>query len=154
MVIDKLTNAINFVMWDYWEQVGDPRTKHLFPMSNGPWKVIAFISCYLLFVTKIGPKLMADRKPFALTKILLVYNTLVVIINGYFFYIACYYLDYGRDLFNFKFMDRNNPDFYSENELAKVWMAYLYSWTKVLDLFDTVFFVLRKKSSQVTGNFN
>ena len=130
-----------------------PRSKDLFFMDGGPWKVFAFIGCYLLFVTKIGPEFMKGRKAFELRYVMLFYNAVVVLINAYFFYLSVYYLDYGLALLNFKFPDKNGPEFYSETELFKLRRAYLYGWTKVLDLLDTVFFVLRKKDSQITGQF-
>ena len=144
-------DLINYVIHDYWEQVSDPRSKGLFLMSGGPWKVFAVMGLFLLFVTRIGPQLMKDKKPYDLRCAMIVYNLVVVLINGYFFCIAVSYLNYGKELLDFKFPDRNHPKFYSKIELKKVWLAYLYAWTKVLDLLDTIFFVLRKKNSQITG---
>lgn len=37
----------------------------------------------------IGPKLMENRKPFEIRKLLIVYNFLQVIFNGWLFYEAC-----------------------------------------------------------------
>ncbi|CAG2170068.1 unnamed protein product [Oppiella nova] len=43
------------------------------------------MTLWLLFVTKIGPKLMAIRKPFNLRWLMFAYNILMAVTNAYFF---------------------------------------------------------------------
>src|SRR5690606_27029350 len=56
-------------------------------------------------------------------------------------------LNYGRDLFDFrrKFDDDHSPKAY-----WNITHAWLYLLTKLFDLIETVFFVMRKKQSQVS----
>ena len=138
----------NYILHDYWEQMGTPKTNKLFFMNHGIGKMLLFISCYLLFATKIGPYFMKNRKPFSCKTPMLIHNIFLAIINLYFFYISLIYLNFGLELFNFKYPD---PHDVSQLEMEKSWMAYLYFWTKILDLMDTIFFVLRKKQSHITG---
>jgi hypothetical protein len=123
----KIIKSLNYIVHDYWEEIGDPRTKNFFLMDSGPWKIIAIMSFYILFVTKIGPQLMKGRKPFQLREAMLAYNVIVVLINAYFFFYAFYLLNFGVELLNFKFPDRND---FSHTERLKARLAYFYVWTK------------------------
>ncbi len=123
----KIIKSFNYIVHDYWEEIGDPRTKNFFLIDSGPWKIIAMMAFYIVFVTKIGPQLMKGRKPFQLREAMLAYNVIVVLINAYFFCCAFYLLNFGTELLNFKFPDRND---FSLNERLKARLAYFYVWTK------------------------
>lgn len=43
---------------------------------------------YLIFVLKIGPKFMENRKPFSLRKVIIVYNGLQVVYS----FLMCFYI--------------------------------------------------------------
>eukprot|EP00102_Acyrthosiphon_pisum_P006904 XP_003240857.1 PREDICTED: elongation of very long chain fatty acids protein 7-like [Acyrthosiphon pisum] len=49
---------------------------------NKPWPVLGIIIVYLLFVMKIGPKMMENRQPYNITNIILVFNFLQFSYNG------------------------------------------------------------------------
>lgn len=49
-------------------------TMHEWPLMSSPVPVVAILAVYLLFVLKIGPKLMENRKPYNLKNILIGYN--------------------------------------------------------------------------------
>ena len=121
-------------------------TRDLPLMSNGPWSMFTIILCYLLFVKQIGPQLMKERQAFNLRHLLLVYNISLVVINVYFLIEALICCRFGFDLFEFKFPDQRDV---SPRPMRIIESGYAYFLTKFLDLFDTVFFVLRKKQSQV-----
>ncbi|GLH08350.1 Elongation of very long chain fatty acids protein [Gryllus bimaculatus] len=46
----------------------------------------ALVVAYTVFVTRLGPWLMRDRKPFELKRTLIVYNALQIFANAYIFY--------------------------------------------------------------------
>ena len=85
---------------------------------------------------------MKDRKPYNLKYTMLTYNVIMACINAYFVSIVIYNCDYGRRFIDFKYPDRNNR---SEQAMYELNMAWYYWMTKFFDLFDTVFFILRKK---------
>ncbi|CAG2101440.1 unnamed protein product, partial [Medioppia subpectinata] len=102
---------------------------------------------WLIFVTKLGPNLMRDRKPFVLREIIMFYNFILVVINAYFTYKAFEWLEFGRKSWDPKQPERNK---WSDKEIAEIPDKVVYFYSKLIDLFDTVFFVLRKKSNQIT----
>lgn len=106
------------------------------------------ITIYFAFVTKIGPRFMKNREPYQLRNAMVIYNFLLVGINIFFFFEALYWIDYGARLLNFRFPDGNDT---SPKALYIARSFHLYYLTKIIDLFDTVFFVLRKKYNQISG---
>lgn len=60
--------------------ISDPRTKNWFLIEN-PFHVILIIALYVSFVTKWGPEMMKNRKPFHLKKIMIVYNIFQILSN-------------------------------------------------------------------------
>lgn len=144
-----LTENLNYVLFKYWEEHWDPRSKDFLIAKGGPLGILAAMAFYVYFSLKLGPDLMRNRKPFALRREMLLYNIVTVALNGYFFLCSLYYLDFGLELLtNFKFPDQNNI---TELDMRKTELVHLYWWTKIFDLIDTVFFVLRKKDNQISG---
>ncbi|MXQ92549.1 hypothetical protein E5288_WYG001013 [Bos mutus] len=93
-----------------------------------------------------GPCLMSSREPLSLAGPLAAYNLGLVVLSGYMFY------EFMATslLANYSYLCQ--PVDYSQNEL---WMkmASVCCWcffSKVLELLDTVFFILRKKPEQIT----
>ncbi|EEB15717.1 elongation of very long chain fatty acids protein, putative [Pediculus humanus corporis] len=125
--------------------MSDHRTKDWFLVDN-PLPLIAILTCYLIFCTKVGPQFMKNRKPFKLTNILLVYNVIQVVVSVIILYEGLM----GGWLFDYNY--KCQPVDYSENPTARrmakaVWYYYM---CKLIELSDTVFFVLRKKDNQVS----
>ncbi|XP_049290264.1 elongation of very long chain fatty acids protein 7-like isoform X1 [Anopheles funestus] len=127
------------------ELIADPRAKQL-PFMDNPLPTLGMIICYLLWVLLIGPMYMRDRKPMDLRRVIIFYNLFQVLLSGYMFYehlmagwvrgysLTCQTVDYtdsplSRRMFN---------------------LCYVYYLSKLSEFADTVFFVLRKKQSQIT----
>jgi hypothetical protein len=143
----RVSGGLRYYLQQYWQDFGDQRTIGLPLIREGPWAMIFVMSLYLLFVRKLGPRMMKHREPYQLRLPMFIYNSLMVVINYYFFFQSLQWLDYGRQLSNFKWPDGADR---SERTMGYIWSFYLYWLTKFLDLLDTVFFVLRKKYSQIT----
>ncbi|PZC83910.1 hypothetical protein B5X24_HaOG206659 [Helicoverpa armigera] len=128
-----------------FDELADPRTKDWLFVGK-PYQVLTLLVLYLTFILKWGPNYMKNRQPFNIDKLLIVYNTFQVIACAYIF-VQAIVVAWGWD---YKWFCE--PIDYSDNpkalEIAK--LCYLYFALKVIDLLDTVFFVLRKKFNQVS----
>lgn len=125
--------------------VSDPRML-MYPLMKSPFSTMSIMAIYLLFVLKWGPEFMKDRKPFKINGIIQVYNAVQVILCLYLVQQSiqyCYSKGYSLLC---------EPVDYSTTPRALniARGAYFYYLLKILDLLDTVFFVLRKKQNQVT----
>ncbi|KAF6198719.1 hypothetical protein GE061_008471 [Apolygus lucorum] len=130
---------------EFLDNHGDPRVKGYFLMDT-PWPTFALIATYILGVKFIGPKLMENRKPFELKRILIFYNIVEIGIS-----VVALYEAYAIGWFT-HYSWRCQPIDYSDTPVIRrlvrgVWMYYL---TKYVELFDTIFFVMRKKNDQVS----
>lgn len=141
-------STLDYILYDYWEENWDPRSRGFPFLAGGPWGMIAAMSAYVYVCAYLGPALMKNRPAFELRKAMLFYNITTVMLNGYFFILSVYYLNFGLDLLDFRFPSKTNL---TEVEYIKARLAYLYVCTKLYDLMDTFFFVLRKKNNQITG---
>ncbi|XP_055903892.1 elongation of very long chain fatty acids protein AAEL008004 isoform X1 [Eupeodes corollae] len=133
-------------MQRYMDSYGDSRTKD-WPMMSSPFPTLAACLTYVYLVKVLGPRLMENRKPFHLQYTLIVYNLSQVIFSAWLFYeIASSGWLTGH--YNF----RCQPVDYSNNPrtLRMVNACWWYYFSKFTEFLDTMFFVLRKKTSQVT----
>ncbi|XP_025416912.1 elongation of very long chain fatty acids protein AAEL008004-like isoform X2 [Sipha flava] len=119
------------------------------PLMNKPWYILTILLMYLVFVLDIGPKFMANRKPMNIKSIMLIYNATQTIYNAW---LVCWFIflpgtfDY---VWNHScYSDPGPYGRYLINQLYKAMWYYFIS--KIADFSDTIFFVLRKKQSQVT----
>ncbi|XP_059062788.1 elongation of very long chain fatty acids protein 4-like [Achroia grisella] len=112
------------------------------PLIN-PNEVAFVLATYLLFVLKIGPIIMESRTAFRIKGFLIFYNVLKVINSSI---LAYKFLSYV--LKNGLFPRKCEHDNLTLYIIASLYWKYMV--TKFLDLFDTVFFIIRKKYNQVT----
>ncbi|XP_060852507.1 elongation of very long chain fatty acids protein 4-like [Rhopalosiphum padi] len=117
---------------------------------NQPWPVFGIIIVYLLFVIKIGPKMMENRQPYNITKVILVFNFVQFSYNG----LLCLWIILipGIPKYIFTHLCHITKDTQHERYLIKCLhtVSWFYFMSKIIDLLDTVFFVLRKKQSHVS----
>lgn len=126
-------------------KLNDPRTTDWFLMTS-PWPTIAIVALYLIFVYG-GQRWMKNRPAYALKDLMLCYNFCLVILNAFIFYEylvstwlnpnfskACQVMDYSNEGLPLR--------------LAKV--SWWFYFSKIIELMDTVFFVLRKKNNQIS----
>uniref|UniRef100_A0A2S2P5M5 Elongation of very long chain fatty acids protein n=1 Tax=Schizaphis graminum TaxID=13262 RepID=A0A2S2P5M5_SCHGA len=114
-----------------------------------PWPVLSILIAYLLFVLKLGPKMMENREPFKIKRIMMVYNIVQTIYN--IFIVSEVFITPG--ICTYLMINICNPD-ESESNRHIINTFYVQTWhfvlSKIFDLLDTVFFVLRKKQSHVS----
>ncbi|XP_055381231.1 elongation of very long chain fatty acids protein AAEL008004-like isoform X3 [Condylostylus longicornis] len=130
----------------YMDSYGDPRTKD-FPMMSSPFPTLAVCLTYVYFVKVLGPRLMENRKPFQLQHTLVIYNLAQVIFSAWIFYeIGMSGWFTGHYNFRCQPVEYNNHP----RTLRMVNASWWYYFSKFTEFFDTIFFVLRKKTSQVS----
>ena len=89
---------------------------------------------------------MTDRKPFRLHYVLMIYNFAMVVLSITQFIRGGIYGWFGSYSYTCQPVDYSN----SWQGLGMAYTAYVYFISKIIELLDTVFFILRKKFDQVT----
>lgn len=117
-------------------------------LMGSPWPVLMIVSAYLLFVLKIGPDYMKNRKPLNIKGIMLIYNLYQTLANAHivsqlFTTSGALSYIYGHNCYP---MDPAKNPYCSVINRA----AWLFLISKVVDLLDTIFMVLRKKYIHIT----
>ncbi|XP_046960924.1 elongation of very long chain fatty acids protein 7-like [Vanessa cardui] len=133
-------------LYHYVENPVVPEIKD-YLMTGNPQKLIVLLACYLFFCLRLGPWYMKDRKPYQLKTVINVYNVFQIFISLYLFYEGTIYLFFTD--FNFCCQGLDDVKSPSSARIAKA--VWLYYFVKLIDLMDTVFFVLRKSNRQITA---
>ncbi|QQP56340.1 Elongation of very long chain fatty acids protein [Caligus rogercresseyi] len=130
--------------YDYLLSIGDPRVKD-WPLMSSP-RITVLIAGIYLFICRLGPRLMANKKPLSLNPLVLFYNLLITGLNIYI----------GSELFltsrQLTYNWSCEPVDYSDDPRAlriasALWWYYV---SKGFELLDSLFFILRKKESQLS----
>uniref|UniRef100_A0A8D8TRL8 Elongation of very long chain fatty acids protein n=1 Tax=Cacopsylla melanoneura TaxID=428564 RepID=A0A8D8TRL8_9HEMI len=116
-------------------------------LMNSWVPVVGIVVAYLFFVLYWGPRWMADKKPYQIKNILLVYNLVQTLYNAY---IVAYLFLPGVPTYLWNHSCVPLPREDNPNWLAFCEACHLYYLSKIIDLLDTVFFVMKKKQSQIT----
>ena len=130
---------------DLMDNKSDPRVND-WAMMSSPIPTLAICLFYVYFVKVLGPKLMENRKPFNLRRVMIFYNLFQVIFSTWLFHESLVSGWGGQYSF------RCQPVDYSQNPLA-VRMAHgcwWYYFSKFTEFMDTIFFVLRKKNDHIS----
>ncbi|XP_037534765.1 elongation of very long chain fatty acids protein 5 [Nematolebias whitei] len=138
--------AINQKLNTYFESWMGPRDKRVQGMrllDNYP-PTFALTVMYLLLVW-LGPKYMKHRQPYSCRGLMVLYNVGITLLSFY----MCYEL--ARTVWHggYNFFCQNT---YSAPEVDKKVISVLwwYYFSKLLEFMDTLFFILRKNTHQVT----
>ncbi|XP_050520256.1 elongation of very long chain fatty acids protein AAEL008004-like [Daktulosphaira vitifoliae] len=118
-------------------------------LMDPAWPVFAIVLVYLSFVLIIGPRFMKNREPFKLKGIILIYNITQVFYNAFLLY---WFFSTPNSMFYF-WKYSCHPEERQRFYLLLLELnrgSWFYFFSKILDLLDTVFFILRKKNSHVT----
>ncbi|KAJ8713031.1 hypothetical protein PYW08_008335 [Mythimna loreyi] len=141
-LIRNITTLYRFVNDD----LADNRTNSFLLVSN-PIPILLIMYVYHRFVRSWGPAFMAKREPYNLKTVIIIYNIVQIGLSAYLtaqcltrLYLSGYY-----SLWCQKIIYEDTP--LERVVVSRVWLYYMI---KVIDLLDTVFFVLRKKFNQVS----
>ncbi|XP_054263297.1 elongation of very long chain fatty acids protein AAEL008004-like [Macrosteles quadrilineatus] len=115
---------------------------------SSPYPIVALLVAYLYFVLKLGPDYMSTQKPFEIRNIMMGYNLFQVLYNLRIF--VKFFLVEGAIWYVLNHTCHPIPQ--DINPLKHEFYAnsWYYLVSKLTDLLDTVFFVVRKKQSHVT----
>ncbi|XP_030061389.1 very long chain fatty acid elongase 1 [Microcaecilia unicolor] len=123
----------------------DPRL-YDYPLMQSPLLPTCILLGYVIFVLYLGPWFMAGRKPFDLKPVMVLYNFSMVTLSAYIVY------EFLMSGWLTGYTWHCDPVDFSDDPMAlrMVRVAWLFLFSKFFELLDTVFFVLRKKNSQIT----
>ncbi|XP_060650422.1 elongation of very long chain fatty acids protein 7 [Drosophila nasuta] len=130
---------------DLMDNKSDQRTRD-YPLMSSPFPTIAISLSYAYFVKVLGPKLMENRKPFELRKVLIVYNALQVLFSSWLFYESCL----GGWLNGYNWRCEPVDYSFSPHAIRTANGCWWYYFSKFTEFFDTFFFVMRKRYDQVS----
>ncbi|KAI1294215.1 Elongation of very long chain fatty acids protein 1 [Halotydeus destructor] len=140
-------DVVRYMYYDFWEEHGDPRIRHLPLIRGGPWFTIIGVLLYLALVKVIGPWVMRDRKPYELRTAMIVHNGYLSIGNTVGFLFGIWFLKGGASCFGCQPL---NVASLTTEDKVQIYLGYLYYLSKYVDFLDTFFFVLRKSDRQVS----
>lgn len=137
--------------WEYihtgfWEEYGDDYAQGYYLVDGGPWHIVTVVAVYLYFVLVYGPRMMKNRPAYDLKNVLYYYNLFHIIGNGVCSVTALYLTRMTLDCWS----SRRTGDKDNVEHRVLLYLALAYFCCKFVDLFDTVFFILRKKDKQVS----
>ncbi|KAJ8932808.1 hypothetical protein NQ314_014512 [Rhamnusium bicolor] len=114
--------------------VSDPRNEELgLILMSSPIKPVLVITSYMYFIYNLGPKLMANRKPFNLKVVLILYNLAQVLLNLHIAIVSFEELWYHTN------WDCELIDYSSSPRAIYIFRKYhLFFLIKMIDLLDTV----------------
>lgn len=93
--------------------------------------------------------MMKNREAYNIKSFILVYNIFLVLLHALLFPVALWATDYMKTTWTCKKIDLVNAENKLKENIAVI-LGYTYFLTKFLEMLDTVFFILRKKTSQVS----
>lgn len=139
---DVYQRSVQFYVWCLSR--ADPRVEK-WPLMASPVPTLLFTFAYLL-VVYYGRRWMKNRKPFSLRYILVPYNLSMCLLN---FYIA---LELAVTQYRKQYNWFCQPVNYSNDPddiriAAALWWYYI---SRLVEMTDTVFLVMRKKKNQLT----
>lgn len=130
---------------DYYYEKIDVRVRD-YPLMQSPIDMTVLLLTYVFFAVCVGPRLMANRKAFHLNSAMVIYNLSMVLFNAYIVYE--FLMSGWATTFTWRcdLIDTSS----TPEGFRRVRVAWLFYISKFIELLDTVFFVLRKKQSQIT----
>ncbi|XP_063365850.1 very long chain fatty acid elongase 7-like [Cydia amplana] len=113
-------------------------------LMSTPWLLLTIWFAYITFVLKWGPAYMSKRPAYKLTNVLAVYNLFQVLLSCYIVYMGVWQMSTYGVVSSHCAIEAKETQAYI---IRGVWIYFI---AKITELLDTVFFVLRKKTNQVS----
>ncbi|XP_055933505.1 elongation of very long chain fatty acids protein 4-like [Argiope bruennichi] len=150
LISDGLNSLTNMTFIEHMKETlesGDPIVRR-WPMVETNYLPFLYSFLYVIFVTKVGPSLMKNRKPFELRYLMIAYNFALVTI--YFVCVsALIYMFFTTDAYyRVCYPTEIKRYHYTYYAATAGWIIYIL---KYVEYADTIFFVLRKKNHLITN---
>lgn len=149
--VSSFTSISHYFTDAYWDDGADARTASLPLISGGPWKVLSIVGVYLLFVTWAAPRYMSTREAFKMNKLMIIYSAVLSVGNALGFLVGFVAANYGLEAFMCKKANYHVNTIDSFQNWVYVYGGWMYFFSKLIDLIDTVIFALRKSQRQISG---
>ncbi|XP_011182301.1 elongation of very long chain fatty acids protein F [Zeugodacus cucurbitae] len=117
------------------------------PFHGALLPVALLLIGYVTLVFRIGPWFMRNRAPYNLTSVLRYYNIIQILFNAVMALMGIYLYFYKKVV---PIGCMTGLPFEHPLKSLEIIASFAYVFNKFLDLFDTIFFVLRKSYKQVT----
>lgn len=124
---------------------GDDRTRD-WPMMGSPVYVVSILAAYLYFCISLGPRLMKNREAFNIRPIVVAYNVIMVGLSLFFCGLTLNLTYIGQKIGPYNLVCQGT----SSTDTVLLYWGWWYMLTKIGELIDTVFFVLRKKNNHIS----
>ncbi|XP_003737113.1 elongation of very long chain fatty acids protein AAEL008004-like [Galendromus occidentalis] len=124
----------------------DPRLSE-WPLMGSPVQILTIVTIYVLYVKILGPSHMSNRKAYHIKPLIIAYNMLMVVANAAFFIIG------GRQTYlggGYSWFCQPPNSGSQAQQMTVITIGYYYMIMKIVELMDTVFFVLTKKFSHIS----
>lgn len=131
--------------YNFYIARADPRVLD-YPMMTTPIPSFIICSLYVFISVYAGPRYMKNRPAYSCKPAMVIYNFFMVFLSGFIFYelgmsgwwvgysLGCQPVDYS-----------NSP-----TALRMVRVAWLFFFSKYLEMIDTMFLIIRKKNSHLS----
>ncbi|CAB3377394.1 Hypothetical predicted protein [Cloeon dipterum] len=140
-----MSQGVDHFFYSNFQILPDPRTKDWFPGTNFNLTV-AVVVVYLIVCLFLGPLLMKSREAMQLKNCLAGYNLTMVLLSAYIAFES--FMGGWGTHYRLLCQPIGAPD--DKASMRMVRAHYVYFVSKFIELMDTVFFVLRKKYSQIS----
>lgn len=124
----------------------DPRVDS-WPMMSSIWITTAICVLYVYIVKVWGPRFMQDREPYQIKGIMLAYNLFQTLFSTWMFMEGWGFYVSGGYNWHCEPVDYSN----SPSAMRALNLAWWYFFSKFIDLFDSFFFVARKKFGHLSA---
>lgn len=131
--------------YNYLMELRDVRVDS-WPLMSSIWPSLLICGAYVYVVKYLGPRFMENREPFAIKEILIVYNLLQTIFSLWMFKESWSFFVSGAYSWHCEPVDYSDKP----ESLRVLSLCWWYFFSKFIDQLDTIFFIARKKFSQVS----
>ena len=116
---------------------------------GSPMPMMIIFTIYLSSVI-IGSNVMKNRKPLKLQTLIRIYNLIQIAGCTYFSYIAHFKFGYNSITSTWR-CETNDMYIDTYDDIVQVFsLSWMFFWLRLIELFETIFFILRKKQQQVS----